>query len=117
MLFRSVHARGGGVYEELKEETKAYLLVVSPHPPSYFRYMAKRWVSPELEQQEYSSEGAREYAVIDGAIDAYFRANMGNFKMDPSDGIWLEYTPERYEVLKKQVPHAVDYVSDYEEKI
>ena len=113
----TVHGRGGGVHKGLKEETKTYILVMSPHPPSYFRYIAKRWVSPEVEQREYATEEAREYAVIDSAIDAYFARNMTNFQMDRSDGIWLEYTPERYEELKKQLPHATDYVSDYEENL
>ena len=111
-----VHRRDGTVDEDLREQTSTYLLVLSPHPPSYFRYMAKRWIDPKVELREYRSEEAREYAIIDSAIDAYFRANMSDFKMAPSDGIWLEYTSERYKELKKQVPQAADYVSDYEEQ-
>ena len=108
--------RRGVVNQDVQEETKTYLLVLSPHPPSYFRYMAKRWIDPKVELREYRSEEAREYAIIDSAIDAYFRANMSDFKMAPSDGIWLEYTSERYKELKKQVPQAADYVSDYEDQ-
>lgn len=112
-----VHRRDGTVDEDLREQTSTYLLVMSPHSPPYFRDWAARWISPEVDCREYRSEGAREYAITDSAIDAYFARNMSNFKMNPADGIWLEYTPERYEALKKQLPQAVDYVNDYEEKV
>lgn len=90
------------------------VIVLSPRSPKYIRtQVGTRGWERKLGGIRFSSEQDREHAITRYAIRAYLRgqlSGLAGIHLPKSEGIWLEYSPDRAEELKKLLPHAENYI-------
>lgn len=48
-------------------------------------------------------------------MDYYVNSRMTNLNLTRGEGFWMEYSPERIEILKQLIPQAEDFVSPVSE--
>lgn len=87
----------------------AEIIFLSPSPPTHIRHIARRWVKDE-EISGITDPIEKEAVIMRKAAERYFQSS--GFHLITSEGIWLEYEPERADKLKKLFPDAVVFISD-----
>ena len=89
------------------------VIVLSPCSAAYMQKMAAHRGWDIAAYGRNATEGQKAHAVTKSAIRAYLSGRMSDLSgthLPKSEGIWLEYTPERAEKLKKLLPHAENYI-------
>lgn len=83
----------------------AEIIFLSSSPTTHIRHVARRWVKDE-EISSITDPIEKETVIMRKAAERYFQSCSSGFHLTTSEGIWLEYEPERIEKLKKLFPDA-----------
>lgn len=94
-----------------REEVEA--IVLTPHSALYMQKMAGGRGRDMAAYGRNATEEEKAHAITKSAIRAYLRGQLSGLTgthLPKSEGIWLEYSPERAEELKKLLPRAENYI-------
>ena len=101
----NISVRGAG------EDTEVPIIVLSTRSSDYLKMMYRRFANKEVQQQVFRDEQEEEEFILQYAIDTHIGNEGRNFRLPKEEGVWMEYTPERFRVLKEMYPHAEDCAS------
>ena len=97
----NISVRGAG------EDTEVPVLVLSSRTSDYLKMMYRRFAEKEC-SQSFASDQEKENYILQYAIDTHIGNSGKNLHLPKAEGVWMEYTPERFDILRQLYPNAED---------
>ena len=107
LLYATVIINLGRRPETYRELTEVPVLVLSTRSSAYLKMMYRRFAE-KVHDQSFANEQEKEYFILHYAIDTHIGNSGRNLRLPKEEGVWMEYTPERFAILRQLYPEAED---------
>ncbi len=108
IMYSTVITNLGRRPEQNRELTEVGILVLSSRSSGYLKMMYRRFAEKEAQTQVFREDREKEEFILHYAIDTHVGNSMRNLRTPKEEGVWIEYTPERLNMVQKLYPNAED---------